>query len=173
MGTQFTLVQWGKKSLFEGVVILIASAALALGFNFLRENRLPLFRTDPEPAAQNGGNLDAASLGFHEISFEEALTRFRTHTAVFVDARSPEAYRQGHIPGAVNLPDRQFDDFFGAFFEEVDPERVLITYCAGEHCPLSASLAEKLREAGYDKAFVLEDGWGKWKRRDLPVETEP
>lgn len=172
MRTQFSPGQWIKKSLIEAVVILVAVTCLALGFNFLREDRLPLWQESAAPMVQNDRNRDAGSYGFYEIGFQEALERFQANAAVFVDARAREDYRQGHIPGAVNLPDHQFDEFFGPFFEEIDPERFLITYCEGEHCPLSGSLAEKLREAGYDRVFVLQDGWGQWKRRELPVEVE-
>lgn len=172
MRTQFSPGQWIKKSLIEAVVILVAVTCLALGFNFLREDRLPLWQESAAPMVQNDRNRDAGSYGFYEIGFQEALERFQANAAVFVDARAREDYRQGHIPGAVNLPDQQFDEFFGPFFEEIDPERFLITYCEGEHCPLSGSLAEKLREAGYDRVFVLQDGWGQWKRRELPVEVE-
>jgi rhodanese-related sulfurtransferase len=172
MRTQFPLGQWVKKSLTEVVVILVVVTCLAVGFNFLREDRLPLRQKSAVPMVQNDNHSDAGTYGFYEIGFQEALERLRANSAVFVDARTREAYRQGHIPGAVNLPDQQFDEFFGPFFEEIDPERFLITYCEGEHCPLSGSLAEKLREAGYDKVFVLKDGWGQWKRRELPVEAE-
>ena len=172
MRTQFSPGQWVKKSLTEAVVILVAVTCLALGFNFLREDRLPLWQESTVPMVQNDNNRDAGSYGFYEIGFQEALERFRANSAVFVDARAREDYRQGHIPGAVNLPDQQFDEFFGPFFEKIDPERFLITYCEGEHCPLSGSLAEKLREAGYDKVFVLQDGWGHWQRRELPVEVQ-
>lgn len=170
MQAQFSLGRWFKKSLLEGIAILIAAGCLALVFNFLRDNPYPLFPDAAPPAVQDGGASDAAAYGFYEISFEDALQHFHENSAVFVDARSPEAYRQGHIPGAVNLPDPQFDDFFGSFFEQIDPATFLITYCEGEHCPLSGSLAQKLRDAGYEKVYVLNNGWGQWKQRELPVE---
>jgi len=171
MRTQLPIGQWLKKSLVEGLVIVIAVVGLALAFNFFHSDGIALFQAGSTPDTQNGPGTDAASVMPYGISFDEALQHFETESAVFVDARSPEAYRQGHIPGAVNLPDPQFDEFFGPFFEKTDPETVIISYCEGEHCPLSANLAEKLREAGYEKVRVLKDGWGQWKRRDLPVET--
>jgi len=170
MNTQLPIGQWIRKSLVEGLVILIAVVGLALVFNTLRDGGIPLFQATSPPAVQNGASGTAASLGFYTITFEDALQHFQSESAVFVDARSPEAYRQGHIPGAVNLPDPQFDEFFGPFFEKTDPETVIIAYCEGENCPLSANLAQKLRDAGYERVFVLKDGWGQWKRRDLPVD---
>lgn len=42
---------------------------------------------------------------FHRPSMDEGLTQWReTPGAVLLDVRTPEEYRSGHIPNAVNLP---------------------------------------------------------------------
>jgi rhodanese-related sulfurtransferase len=38
------------------------------------------------------------------VSLADALTRCDRGEAVLVDVRSPSAYAEGHIPGAVNVP---------------------------------------------------------------------
>ena len=42
---------------------------------------------------------------FHRPSMDQGLTQWReTPDAVLLDVRTPEEYRSGHIPKAVNLP---------------------------------------------------------------------
>ena len=59
------------------------------------------------PAAS--GAADAASSaeepGYRQISQEEALRMMNEEPAYrIVDVRTPEEYEEGHIPGAVNVP---------------------------------------------------------------------
>jgi rhodanese-related sulfurtransferase len=92
--------------------------------------------------------------------------------AVFVDARSPEEYAVGHIPGAVSLP---FDDVFK------DPEKakhldthgraIVVTYCGGGDCDLSRNLAFSLIDAGQKKVLVFMGGLPGWKEGGNAVAT--
>ena len=47
--------------------------------------------------------------GAPEMPLAEALARRDRGEAVLIDVRSPEAYAQGHIPGAVNIPAHEID----------------------------------------------------------------
>ena len=63
-----------------------------------------------------GASLAAQELKSPELSNYEVLAEARAnHTdpgLVILDVRSPEDYRTGHIPGALNLPlERAFSDF--------------------------------------------------------------
>lgn len=56
-----------------------------------------------------------------------------THSPDFalLDVRSPELYKKGHIPGAINLPHRKI---IAAKLAEYPLNTIFITYCAGPHC---------------------------------------
>jgi rhodanese-related sulfurtransferase len=63
-----------------------------------------------------GASLSAQELKTPELSnyevLAEALAQHAVPNLIILDVRSPEDYRSGHIPGAVNLPvDRAFSEF--------------------------------------------------------------
>jgi rhodanese-related sulfurtransferase len=63
-----------------------------------------------------GASLSAQELKTPELSnyevLAEALAQHTVPNLIILDVRSPEDYRSGHIPGAVNLPvDRAFSEF--------------------------------------------------------------
>lgn len=103
------------------------------------------------------------------ISLSQAEEFFFTQKARFIDSRSREKYREGHIPDAINIP-----------YEEADPSslgslslpkgEVWVVYCDGEECRSSVHLARKLRERGYTRVKVFFGGWKEWRKAGLPVE---
>jgi len=105
------------------------------------------------------------------IPFDEAKDKFLTGAAVFVDARTPELYQEGHIQGALNVPLAEFDQMMERVLTELPEEALIVTYCDGEECDLSAQLALKLREIGYENVRVLHNGWSLWKNHPLPFQS--
>ena len=104
------------------------------------------------------------------IPFEEARDRFFTRGAVFIDARPQDLYREGHIQGAINLPLADFDRLADKVVQDLPEDALLVTYCDGEDCALSAELAVKLKEIGFENVRVLHDGWNRWRNQNLPVQ---
>lgn len=50
---------------------------------------------------------------------------------VVLDVRGPDAYAQGHVPGAINLPRRRISE---RTLAEIPADRLIVVYCAGPHC---------------------------------------
>lgn len=68
--------------------------------------------------------------------------------ALWLDARSEDAYLAGHLPGAVLLNETRWDELFGAFLlEHYEPGVAYVVYCDGEGCEASQQVAERLKEA--------------------------
>jgi rhodanese-related sulfurtransferase len=83
-----------------------------------------------------------------------------------VDARTPDAYARGHVPGAINLPHRIIDSSTTASL----PRNVLIvTYCDGVFCNASTKAAAKLTGLGF-KVKEMLDGMNGWRKEGYPVE---
>ena len=85
---------------------------------------------------------------------------------IIVDARTPEAYAKGHVPGAVNLPWRQIDS---TTTSPLSKEKVLVTYCDGVFCNASTKAAAKLSALGF-KVKEMLDGMTGWKTEGYPVQ---
>jgi len=84
---------------------------------------------------------------------------------LWVDARSTEAYRTGHIPGAVSLPMMNWERQLPEFLQAWTPDRKIIVYCDGGSCQASEEVARRLkRELGLEEVTVLQEGWAAWRR---------
>jgi len=83
-----------------------------------------------------------------------------------IDARTQEAYAQGHLPGAINLPWREIDS---SATTAMPKDKVLVTYCDGIHCNASTKAAMRLAALGFRVKEML-DGLQGWKREGYPVE---
>jgi rhodanese-related sulfurtransferase len=83
---------------------------------------------------------------------------------VIIDARTPEAFAGGHVPGAINLPHR----IITAETAQFPKEAVLVTYCDGIGCNASTKAAVKLSRLGY-RVKEMIGGIDWWRRDGLPV----
>jgi rhodanese-related sulfurtransferase len=103
------------------------------------------------------GNLHAVSVA-HLKQLMDAKTPL-----TLVDARPKERkYDKGHIPGAISLPDSQFDKL-AAERLPADKAAPLFFYCDGLACKLSNDSAEKAIGLGYTNVKVVPEGWPGWE----------
>ena len=116
--------------------------------------------------AKNNIVIDGIEIG----AVDQARELYDSGEYIFVDARSPEDYEEGHIKGAVSLPVGQFEEKIAAFMEHYPPEASIVTYCSGRTCEDSHHLAEFLLEFGYDKVNVFIDGFPGWEAEGHPIE---
>jgi len=116
--------------------------------------------------AKNDIVIDDIEIG----TVDRARKLYDSGKYIFVDARSPEDYEEGHIKGAVSLPVGQFEEKIAAFEERHPPQASIITYCSGRTCLDSHHLAEFLLEFGYDSVTVFIDGFPGWEAEGHPIE---
>ena len=88
----------------------------------------------------------------------------RLSGAVWVDARSVEEYEQGRVPGAVSLPEGDWEAGIDAFLDRWEPGRPVIVYCSSRDCDASQAVARRLRRelGGEARIHVLRGGWESW-----------
>lgn len=90
--------------------------------------------------------------------------------AVAVDARSPQQYRDGHLPGAHLLPvevARKGKPF--PLDARVGRDATVIVYCNGFSCHDSMEVAKLLIAGGYVSVYVYEGGFPEWRDAGHPV----
>ncbi len=90
--------------------------------------------------------------------------------ALFVDAREQEYFEMGHVPGAVCLPEPEFDAAFARLESLLRSHFDIVVYCAGFGCEASHVVARKLKQRGVPAA-VLHEGWPAWTDAGYPVST--
>ena len=83
---------------------------------------------------------------------------------VVVDVREEKDFRKGHIPGAVNLPEDQWQTLQG-----LSKDVPNIIYCYSQNCHLAARAAQRFAHEGY-AVMEMEGGFEAWKENDLEVE---
>lgn len=108
--------------------------------------------------------------GVRLIGLAEAEDLWAMGAGAFVDARPAVAFREGHIPGARNLPYESASTRLPADILAIPPERTVIVYCEGGDCRSSLDLAKLLHDRGFRDLRIISGGWDEWKRAGLPEE---
>ncbi len=152
------------RAFWQSGLIFVLAAVAGLLINQARSNTLPLV-ADWSPEARLTENSGESLI----ISLEEAKALCSDKDAVFLDARSPEDYAQGHIRCALNIPWQAFDEYIDRVWDKIPDNAWIVTYCDGEHCSLSEDLAKELLSMGYENVKVLLNGWTRWLGAGLPV----
>lgn len=80
---------------------------------------------------------------------------------LLIDARNPEEYKETHIPGAVNIPEKQFERFAGLL--PADHNMLLIFYCNGIKCGKSGKAANRAEKLGYSNILLFSEGMPVWE----------
>ncbi len=141
------------------------SIVLALLVNALRPGGIPLVKDwSVKTRIVDESGLDIG------ISLDDSVRAFEDGHAVFLDARSLSEYAQGHIKGARLLPYEKLDEYVIDATADISTDSLIITYCDGEACMLSHDLALYLKDFGFERVYVLTNGWSLWLDNGLPIE---
>jgi rhodanese-related sulfurtransferase len=87
---------------------------------------------------------------------------------MIIDSRpAARQYDPGHIPGAINIPDSQFDKLVDKL--PADKATLLLFYCGGLECMLSHNSAFKAEKLGYTNIKVYPAGSPDWKAKGAQI----
>jgi rhodanese-related sulfurtransferase len=81
-------------------------------------------------------------------------------SALIVDSRPKRKFDKGHVPTAVNVPDRSFDKMVNLLPSAKD--KPLVFYCGGYNCKLSPNSATKALALGYTDVKLFQAGYPAW-----------
>jgi len=137
--------------IFEILFILILSVISAIIYNTSSANGIPLFYHEITVAPDQQLSLSQTELVIWE------------KRALIIDARAPEEYSTGHLPGAINVPGYAAVDQILEAVKTIPKDRMIVTYCSGVSCPYADRLSGFLRFQGYRAVYVFPGGIDAWK----------
>jgi rhodanese-related sulfurtransferase len=137
--------------IFEILFILILSVLSAIINNTISANGIPLFYHEITVAPDQQLSLSQTELVIWE------------KRALIIDARAPEEYSTGHLPGAINVPGYAAVDQILEAVKTIPKDRMIVTYCSGVSCPYADRLSGFLRFQGYRAVYVFPGGIDAWK----------
>lgn len=146
--------------------------AMVLGPMALSAANAPAFAQQGNPQIDYDGFARlTAELGplraAHRLPLGEFLARARTDGAILLDTRSPNAFAEGHLEGAVNLPFSDFTDEKLAQVLGSDKSRPIYIYCnnnfsdniapvVSKRAPLALNIPTFINLHGYGYTNVWE-----------------
>ena len=145
-----------KKTLLQIVIILLAGLVFGLGRNFFLPTPLPLFREFEKTLAPE------KQVQFGEVDADFVNQLGSAPGTILIDARLPELFERGHIPGAVSLPLARYEESLAARLGQLRAAKLLVVYCSGPSCHDSHELALRLREQGLEDLLLYRGGMEDW-----------
>ncbi len=113
--------------------------------------------------------------GTHMTVIDSEQTEYLLHSgAILIDNRPPAKFRQGHLPGAVNLPFSNpghptNEMSREALVEAVGDNDVVVFYCSGMMRAYHA--LEQARQWGITaELYWYKNGFAEWYRLGKPVD---
>lgn len=101
-------------------------------------------------AGNSGGPAgESTAQAYHKIDAAEAKEMMDGEIMTVVDVRTPEEYAEGHVPGAINIPNEDIGDEEPELLP--DKDAVVLVYCRSGR--RSKEAADKLVEMDYRNVY--------------------
>ena len=94
------------------------------------------------------------------------IERVANNDWLLIDVRSPQEFAQGHIPGAVNMPHENINDYISEL--EGHKDKPIIIYCqSGRRAKLAMKVLQKL---DFSEVMHLEGDMLGWSAAGMAVD---
>jgi rhodanese-related sulfurtransferase len=104
--------------------------------------------------------------GTRNVSAAEAQRLIAEQKPVILDVRSPEEFKEGHLPGALNVNVQAPD--FEARLKGLDRDKPYLVYCRSGN--RSRTAARAMQKLGFQKVYELSGGIKGWIAAKYPLE---
>ena len=104
----------------------------------------------------------AAELGPHNV---KRLIDAGSRDFVILDVRTAQGFRDGHIPGAVNIPFEELP----ARLQALSKQQEILCYCWDVTCTLSTKAAYVLASKGLHAREIV-GGFEAWQSAGFPIQ---
>ncbi len=127
----------------------------------------PRAATQAPPAAAT--TEAPASVSYAQLTSESARELMQSREGrsdfVILDVRTPDEFKEGHLPGAVNLDFRAPD--FERQVAKLDRDKTYLVYCRSGR--RSAAALEVFARLGFRQVNNLQKGLLEWREKGYPV----
>jgi rhodanese-related sulfurtransferase len=151
----------------EAAAIAVTTSVVAVGFHAFALDGLIRNKNESDVVRElyYPSNLDY-------VAFQEVRKLYEGKDVTIIDARRLSDYRNGHIPGAINIPitDSSQENIQRCLNSEPKSRRVVV-YCQSGGCPYASIVARRLKNyCGYSNIMIYNEGWVEWSRKGFPIE---
>lgn len=103
--------------------------------------------------------------GVKQVTASEAVRLHDKQDGLFVDVRSENEYRNGHLPGAINVPPTAITQKNRKL--ERHKQKPVIIYC--QTGMSSGKSGKLLRSQGFEQVYQLKGGFANWQSENMPI----
>jgi len=151
----------------ESVFLLIISIMAAWVVNVGRPEPMPWWGDYAAKKVE-----DTVRKGLAVIGPDEARAVLMNGKALFIDARDPDEFAAGHIPGAMNISADALMTGLEPVVTGLDKTKAMILYCGNLACSKSKDLAQGMKDLGFTNLAVMPEGMDGWRAVGGPVEAK-
>lgn len=102
-----------------------------------------------------------------ECPLEEVHSRMAVSGTLLLDVREPDEYRQGHVPGAINIPRGLLEFKISSEPALQNLERPILIYCKTSGRAALSTVA--LQTMGFRNVVSIAGGFDAWSAGSHPV----
>lgn len=106
----------------------------------------------------------AATYQIKPISIKEVKGMMDGSEIILVDARLFEDFTRGHLPGAISLPEENFNQKLMDYAQTIASAKAIIVYCGNSECDRADKVAVKLQDLGFRNLYIMVEGYQKWRQ---------
>ncbi|MBU1096091.1 MAG: hypothetical protein CVV23_17005 [Ignavibacteriae bacterium HGW-Ignavibacteriae-2] len=164
-----------KLSTKDILQIILLTVIISIIYNYFSPDGIPLIRqfkeiTYSENKPDESHPKENSLSQLEGIKYNDVIKMFNEKSAVFIDARDQWEFGDGHIPGAINIPEFSFNPN-DKIVQSMDKHKRYILYCDGDDCDVSKRLYEYLEAIGFSNLFVYTGGYKEWIKNGNSYEA--
>ncbi|MBY6064050.1 rhodanese-like domain-containing protein [Pseudidiomarina sediminum] len=110
--------------------------------------------------------VSAATSNVKALSAQEATLAVNRNDGVFVDIRSIDEYRKGHIHGSLHLPSERIRKNDTPALDKYKSAPIVVVCATGM---TAKAAAQQLAKAGYENVALLQGGISAWQGASFPL----
>ena len=147
-----------RKKMLDWMLLLFVVPLLLLNMTLKSAGSQPAFKSSL---------LTQAKAAVKSVSAADVKAAIdKKEKAIYLDVRDPGEYESGHLPGAINVPNRTLKSKISGLIP--DKNAKIYVYC--EEISRSPLATKTLNDLGYKNAVLMDAKLEDWIKAGFPLE---